>query len=145
MIIKFFLSFSSKIKIFKKTLRLLTILLKVKSASVRSISSHVAMYSNCLTDWHRWPSSAIKGASLSCHLLALKIVKINNRNVGRQRCVERLRSLMTMLLQRGCCHFSRYGKKKINVQPLHATEHSGRGMKPHKLYVRQGNRRDLKP
>lgn len=139
----FFLFLSLKTKIFKKIwhVHALTNLSEVISASVWPISSYATIYLNCLTDWHRWPSFAIKGASLSCTLLAL--VKINNQNIERQRCVERLRSLMAML-QPGCCHFSRYSKKKINAQPLHATEHSGRGMKPHRLYVRQGNRQDLK-
>lgn len=44
--------------------------------------------------------------------------------------MEHLRSLAAMLLQSSCCHFSRYSKKKINVQPLHATEHGGGGTKP---------------
>lgn len=44
--------------------------------------------------------------------------------------MEHLRFLAAMLLQSSRCHFSRYSKKKINVQPLHATEHGGGGMKP---------------
>ncbi len=58
--------------------------------------------------------------------------------------MERLRSLAAMLLQPGCCHFSRYSKKKINVQPLHATEHSGGGMKPTQTLHPTGRQTDLK-